>query len=60
MKQVPPGTPPPSPELLVAASLVFKPSSGPVPLKSNRAWWEWKPGANWQHPQGPESTIEGK
>lgn len=60
MAQVPPGTPPPAPELLVAASLVFKPTEGPVSLKSNRAWWEWKPGADWKHPQGPQSSIEGK
>jgi formylglycine-generating enzyme required for sulfatase activity len=59
MAQVPPGTPPPSPNLLVPASLVFKPSKGPVPLGSNRLWWEWKPGASWKHPLGPESTIEG-
>lgn len=60
MAQVPPGTPPPAPELLVPASLVFKPSSGPVPLNSNRLWWEWKPGANWKHPLGAQSSIEGK
>lgn len=60
MSQVPPGTPPPAPELLVAASLVFKPANGPVSLKSNRAWWEWKPGADWKHPWGPESSIVGK
>lgn len=60
MSQVPPGTPPPSPELLVPASLVFKPSKGPVSLRSNRIWWEWKPGASWKHPLGPESSIEGK
>jgi formylglycine-generating enzyme len=60
MNQVPPGTPPPAPELLVAASLVFKQTKGPVPLTSNRYWWEWKPGANWKHPLGPESSIEGK
>lgn len=60
MSQVPPGTPPPPAELLVAASLVFKPTSGPVSLKSNRAWWEWKSGANWKHPLGPDSSIEGK
>jgi formylglycine-generating enzyme required for sulfatase activity len=60
MSQVPPGTPPPPKELLVAASLVFKPTAGPVSFKSNRAWWEWVPGADWRHPLGPESTIEGK
>lgn len=60
MSQVPPGTPPPAPELLVAASLVFKPSTEPVPLNNLRQWWEWKPGANWRHPLGPDSSIEGK
>jgi formylglycine-generating enzyme len=60
MSQVPPGTPPPAPELLVPASLVFKPTQGPVPLTCAYLWWEWKPGADWKHPQGPESSIEGK
>lgn len=60
MKQVPPGTPPPSPDLLIPASLVFKPSKGPVPLISSYIWWEWKPGANWRHPLGAESSIVGK
>ncbi|MFA6916894.1 MAG: formylglycine-generating enzyme family protein [Parachlamydiales bacterium] len=60
MAQVPPGTPPPAPELLVAASLVFTPPQGPVSLRSNRAWWAWVPGADWKHPKGPKSTIEGK
>lgn len=60
MSQVPPGTPPPAPELLVAASLVFKPTKGPVSFRSNTAWWDWKPGANWKHPLGPDSTLEGK
>ena len=23
-------------------------------------WWTWKIGANWKHPQGPNSSIEGK
>ncbi len=60
MAQVPPGTAPPSPELLVPASLVFKPSSGPISLANHYLWWEWKPGANWKHPGGPGSSIEGK
>jgi formylglycine-generating enzyme len=60
MRQVPPGTKEPPPELLVAASLVFKPSNGPVPLNNCHYWWEWKPGANWKQPLGPESSLEGK
>lgn len=60
MSQVPPGTPPPPKESLVPASLVFKPTEGAVPLGNNFIWWDWKPGANWKHPTGPDSTIEGK
>lgn len=60
MAQVPPGTPPPAPELLVPASLVFKPSKGPISLSHHFAWWEWKPGADWKHPLGPDSSIEEK
>lgn len=60
MSQVSPGTPPPSPELLVPASLVFKSSQKPISLANSYAWWEWKPGANWKHPSGPQSSIEGK
>jgi len=60
MKQVPPGTPAPAPELLVAASLVFKPTQGPVRLNNIRQWWAWISGANWKHPTGPDSSITGK
>lgn len=60
MRQVPPGTPPPPKEMLVAGSLVFKKTKNPISLKNALIWWEWKPGADWKHPSGPESTIEGK
>jgi formylglycine-generating enzyme required for sulfatase activity len=59
-KTVPPGTPKPDESLLVAASLVFTPSDGPVDLNNFSAWWKWVPGANWKHPEGPGSSIEGK
>src|SRR5438309_1274966 len=39
MAQVAPGTPPPSQDLLVAASLVFKPAAEPVSLHNHRIWW---------------------
>lgn len=58
-KQVPPGTPRPADSLLVAASLVFTPTKRPVPLTDASAWWRWVAGADWQHPQGPGSSIEG-
>lgn len=60
MKQVPPGTPPPSQEMLVPASLVFKGSHGPVSLKNPLIWWDWVNGANWKHPLGPNSSIADK
>lgn len=59
-KQVPPGTPKPPEEVLVAASLVFKQTEKPVSLNDPSVWWAWVAGANWRHPEGPESSIEGK
>jgi formylglycine-generating enzyme required for sulfatase activity len=57
---VPPGTPKPHDSLLVAASLVFYASSGPVNLNDYTEWWRWVKGASWKHPQGPGSSIIGK
>jgi formylglycine-generating enzyme required for sulfatase activity len=59
-KQLPEGTPKPADSLLVAASLVFTPPDHPVPLNNAAAWWSWKKGADWKHPEGPQSSIEGK
>jgi formylglycine-generating enzyme required for sulfatase activity len=60
LRQSPPGTPPPRKELLVPGALVFTPPSSPVPLDDYSQWWKWTPGANWRHPDGPGSSIEGK
>jgi formylglycine-generating enzyme required for sulfatase activity len=59
-KQVPPGTPKPADEVLVAASLVFTPPNQPVPLTDATIWWAWVPGANWRHPEGLESNLDDK
>lgn len=59
-KTVPPGTPKPPDSVLVAASLVFRQTSGPVSLHDYNQWWSWVSGASWQHPQGPGSSIAGK
>jgi formylglycine-generating enzyme required for sulfatase activity len=59
-KQLPPGTPKPDENLLVPGSLVFTPPDHPVPLNNLANWWSWTPGANWKHPQGPNSSIDGK
>ncbi|MFL5327566.1 MAG: formylglycine-generating enzyme family protein [Gemmataceae bacterium] len=55
-----PGAPPPPPESLVAGSVVFTPPDHPVKLDDVSQWWKWVPGANWRHPEGPKSNIEGK
>jgi formylglycine-generating enzyme required for sulfatase activity len=52
-----PGAPP---ENLVPGSIVFSPPDGPVPLDNHLRWWSYVPGANWKHPEGPDSTIEGR
>ncbi|WP_224488742.1 formylglycine-generating enzyme family protein [Robertkochia flava] len=58
--QVPPGTPKPHDSVLQPGSLVFKQPEQPVAnLQDYSQWWIWKTGANWRHPKGPESTIEG-
>jgi len=59
-KELPPGTPRPDDSALAPGSLVFTPTSGPVPLNNLSAWWRWVPGANWRHPEGPESSIQGR
>ena len=59
-KQVPPGTSKPDDRLLVAASLVFTPPDHVINLDNYAQWWTWKQGANWRHPQGPQSNIKGK
>jgi formylglycine-generating enzyme required for sulfatase activity len=46
-------------ELLVPAAIVFVKPSGPVDLRNHFNWWTLIPGADWRHPLGPESSIEG-
>jgi sulfatase modifying factor 1 len=48
------------PDLLVPGSLVFRKPVSPVNLRNNLAWWEYRPGADWRHPQGPESSLHGR
>ncbi len=60
LKQLPPGTPAPSPESLVPGSMVFRPPRQAGRLLDPPAWWAWTPGADWRHPSGPGSSIEGK
>lgn len=44
---------------LAPASAVFtKPPRG-TPKTNAYHWWRYLPGADWRHPQGPESSIRG-
>ena len=47
------------PEDLVPGSLVFTMTPGPVNLGEFWRWWAWTPGADWRHPRGPGSSLEG-
>ena len=48
------------PDLMVPGSLVFTGSARPVDLSDVRNWWTWAPGADWRHPEGPRSTLDGR
>ena len=43
----------------VPGSAVFIPPTEEGPLNPAR-WWSFVPGANWRHPEGPGSSIEGR
>ena len=45
---------------LVSGSAVFSPPNQQVSLNNPMQWWKYVPGANWKHPFGPESNIEGR
>ena len=45
---------------LVAGSAVFTPPDHEVPLDNPLQWWRYVPGANWKHPEGPQSTITNR
>src|SRR5262245_29509374 len=47
------------PELLVPSSVVFKKAPRPVALRDSYQWWAYIPGADWRHPQGPASSLNG-
>src|SRR5262245_3654642 len=48
------------PDMLYAGSLVFSKPQWRVSLRDSRQWWKYMKGANWRHPTGPNSDIEGK
>jgi sulfatase modifying factor 1 len=46
-------------ELLVPGSLVFQKPPHRVDIENIGNWWAYVPGADWRHPQGPESSLAG-
>jgi formylglycine-generating enzyme required for sulfatase activity len=48
------------PENLITGSVVFAPPDHPVKLNNHLQWWSYAAGANWRHPLGVESDIQGK
>lgn len=47
------------PEMLYAGSLVFKKTPYPVDTADWSQWWEFCAGADWRHPFGPASSLDG-
>ncbi|MXP26690.1 SUMF1/EgtB/PvdO family nonheme iron enzyme [Altererythrobacter indicus] len=47
-----------SPDMAIPGSLVFKKTETPVDTSNPYLWWEFRFGANWRYPLGPEQTIE--
>jgi len=48
------------PALLVPGSAVFQAATPAHGLDDHRAWWQYVAGASWQHPEGPQSNLEGR
>ncbi len=47
------------PDMLRPASMVFTSTLGPVDLRQPSHWWRFLAGADWRHPTGPGSNIDG-
>ncbi len=45
---------------LVPGALVFTATAGPVDLRDWRQWWRWQPGARWNEPSGPGSSVDDR
>ena len=58
--QLPVGTPRPDSSVLIPGASVFVGTRQPVSLRDYMQWWRYVGGANWRHPSGPNSSIEGK
>jgi formylglycine-generating enzyme len=47
------------PQMLVPSSVMFRKAAGPVDLQNPHNWWTYVAGADWKHPRGPGSSLQG-
>jgi formylglycine-generating enzyme required for sulfatase activity len=47
------------PDRLFAGSMVFFKPTGRVDTRDFTHWWHWIQGADWRHPTGPDSGLDG-
>ena len=48
------------PEMLQPSSVVFRRPTRRVDLGNHYNWWTYVGGANWRHPEGPQSSIDNR
>jgi sulfatase modifying factor 1 len=48
------------PSLLVPGAVVFITPANVTNMEDISQWWNYVPGADWRHPEGPDSSIEGR
>ncbi|MCB2046796.1 MAG: SUMF1/EgtB/PvdO family nonheme iron enzyme, partial [Novosphingobium sp.] len=47
------------PAMAQPGSLVFEKTAGPADLSDFGQWWDFRFGADWRHPTGPGSSLDG-
>jgi formylglycine-generating enzyme required for sulfatase activity len=47
------------PEMLMPSSVVFVKPAGRVDVRNVYNWWTYVAGADWRHPRGPRSSLQG-
>jgi len=47
-------------DMLEPGSIVFQGTEERVKMNDILQWWKWVKGASWNHPEGPESTIDDR
>jgi formylglycine-generating enzyme required for sulfatase activity len=47
------------PEMLAPSSVMFRKAAQAVDLRNPYNWWDYVQGADWRHPRGPGSSLQG-